>query len=208
MRKIMVTAALAILGATTAGNALAADDTVNPFSKAGQLAISSDMSLSLDHTSTSPPQGDSTSSTTFRIAPAADYFVIDGLSVGGQIGYAHTSGGNAPNDFSSSSIGIGPRVGYNYNFTNNLGIWPRAYFMFNSASSSRGGKDGPSATTMTVGLFAPVLFHPAEHFFLGLGPYISTDISSKVSPPGGSSVDGDKNTSFGLNFTLGGYFNL
>jgi hypothetical protein len=45
------------------------------------------------------------------------------------------------------------------------------------------------------------LFHAAPHFFLGLGPDVSTQFIAKA---GGN--DGIKQTSFGLLFTVGGWF--
>jgi hypothetical protein len=47
----------------------------------------------------------------------------------------------------------------------------------------------------------PVLFHPVEHFFIGLGPYFAMDLSSKVEDE-----DNYKDTAFGVQATVGGWF--
>jgi len=33
---------------------------------------------------------------------------------------------------------------------------------------------------MGIGVFVPLLIHPAEHFHIGIGPYIDTDLSAKL----------------------------
>src|SRR5438094_230255 len=119
------------------------------FGKPGQLAISNDMTLdsvSFTSTSTSPPQGDSTTTTRIRLAPGADYFVIPNLSVGGSIEFSTLSGGKAPADFSQTTFGIGPRVGYNLGFTPQLSFWPRLAFTFESTSRSTGGTTNATRT--------------------------------------------------------------
>jgi hypothetical protein len=177
------------------------------FGKAGQIAISSDLELSFESRSFKEPEGeDPKSLTTIIIAPALDYFVIDGLSVGGQIGYGRQSQG----DFSSQLIGIGPRVGYNLGLTDNISIWPRLHFryamistdvQFTDPVTGESRTEKQSGSKMTVGVDAPILFHPVPHFFVGIGPFFSMDLSSKHEDE-----DSTKDTAFGLATVVGGWF--
>jgi hypothetical protein len=160
------------------------------------------MQLSFIGQSTSPPQGSGSSGATIIIAPAADFFVIDNLSVGGQLLFESLSS-SIPNSPTITGWGIGPRVGYDIAFADNFSIWPSVYFQYRSLSISN---NGGSTSLGTLGLFAPVLFHPVPHFFLGLGPIVQTDLISNSSPGGGGpSATGNKTTEYGVQFTLGGW---
>lgn len=171
------------------------------FGKSGQIAISSDFHLGFSITSYKAPAGtDPESSTDIAIMPALDYFVADSISVGGQLGYASISQGDAK----SSDIMIGPRVGYNLGFTDNLSFWPKLgiqYHMTSSKVTTPAGSSDASGSRLSLDVFAPVLFHPAEHFFIGLGPTFDMDLMSKVE-----GEDATKTTSFGLNSVVGGWF--
>ena len=61
---------------------------------------------------------------------AGDYFVIDHLSLGGALGYSHisvsTPNGNTTISSSGDSLLFAPRVGYAHQFTDLIGVWPRA----------------------------------------------------------------------------------
>lgn len=168
---------------------VARDSPSGIFGAKRQLAISSDAGLSISSTSMSGVDG---STTTLLLRPAIDYFVIDNLSVGGFLGleYTSTDGG------SSTSFAIGPRVGYNIPFSERFSVWPKAGFSFSSTSVDIDGIDGPSRTNtaLALNLFVPVMFHPVEHFFLGFGPALDTDLSGDA-----------KVTTIAGRLTLGGW---
>ena len=184
------------------------------FGGPGTLAISSDFNLGLSGQSTNN-QGPS--SWTFTLAPAADYFVIQGLSIGGMVSYAHTHqsfgntpGGSATND--QDNFGIGARVGYNIPITDLLSFWPKVGLIFNVTSGSSGGStttpgpnNGYSGNAFDVQLYAPLLLHLAPHFFMGLGPGVQTDLTASQSSGGQSSTNPSKTTTYGLYFTIGGW---
>lgn len=162
-----------------------------------QIAISSDVGLSIENTSVSGVDG---SVTTFRAHPAIDYFVIDNLSVGGFLGldYISTPGG------SSTQFSIGPRVGYNIAFAERFSIWPKVGLSLattsqkNDVVAAPGGgttSQSTSNTSVAFNLFVPVMFHPVEHFFLGFGPVVDADLSGD-----------NKSTTFGGRLTIGGWF--
>jgi long-subunit fatty acid transport protein len=168
------------------------------FGMSGQIAISGDFQLGFESRKTKPPAGDSVSSTTVTLAPALDYFVADSISVGGQLAFSMSKTGDAKTQL----IGIAPRVGYNIGFTENLSFWPKVYFQYALLSLDDGAGGGSvSGNKMTVGVNAPILFHPAEHFFIGLGPTFSMDLASKIE-----SNDASKDTAFGLGSVVGGWF--
>jgi hypothetical protein len=196
LRAVSLSAAIA--ASFVAGDALAADDTSNAeaFGAQGHLAVSSDAGFSLTHTSIGDNGGDSTN---VLFMPAADYFVIQNLSLGGFVGVDYLSFGN---DVSTTTFTIGPRVGYDIALADKFSFWPRGGFFFDSVSLSttttiNGMSQTSSASTTHLGLnlSAPFLYHPVPHFFLGIGPLLSTDLT------------GDrKQTTFGAGFTIGGYF--
>jgi len=134
-----------------------------------------------------------------------EYFVIDNLSLGGFVEYAHTSispAGNGPST-NTDTFGVGPRVGYDFRLSNSFSFWPKAFIAFATTNESSGNQSG-SNTSWTLGIFAPFLLHPAEHFFLGLGPLLSTQIANSNSPGGGQ----PQATVYGLEFELGGWVGL
>jgi hypothetical protein len=159
-----------------------------------QIAISSDASLTIQRRSVSGTDGGTTS---IQLAPAADYFVIPNLSVGGFIGFDYVNSGNSD----SSRFSIGPRVGYNIAFSDLISIWPKGGFSFAYTSDSQTTGSGSTEVTTTtsnsafaLNLFVPVMFHPVQHFFAGFGPFLDTDLSGDA-----------KATSFGGKLTLGGW---
>lgn len=175
--------------ATTPGSA------VSIFGSPGQIAISSEAGAVLTHTSVSGVDG---SSTTFIFRPGVDYFVIRRLSVGAFFGVEHQS---VPTG-STTTIGVGPRVGYDIPFSDRFSIWPRAGLSFNSTSVKvddiqLGGATIPGSETSSSGLalnlFAPIMFH-TNHYFAGLGPALDTDLSGDA-----------KATTFAVRVTLGGW---
>jgi hypothetical protein len=206
-----------------------ADGGTPSFGKAGQLAISWDQALGTPFVAAGATPATSGiaplvpgswslidfqyvslnnnggSATQFGLAPAADYFVIDNLSVGGQVMFSIES--NSPSQGqgnSYTSVGIAPQVGYNIGLTDRISVWPKLFFGFETTSVSN---NGPSYNEGAIGVFVPFLYHPVQHFFLGLGPNFATQLISNVSPGNGAaSQDGFKATTFGITATFGGYF--
>jgi len=178
------------------------------FGNPGVLHFAAATSLNFGVTSSKPPQGDSSSRTEISILPSIDYFVIEGLSVGGEILFNMTSDkpAGASDSNKSTTIGIGPRVGYNiWVQPGSLSVWPLVGFSYRSTSTSAGGQDGPSTSRGTLGIFVPLVIHPVKHFDIGIGPYVDLDVMSKSKPPNGDSVDGNKDTTFGLKAEIGGW---
>ena len=116
--------------------------------------------------------------TTVTVQPALDYFIGSGISVGGTVGFIHSS---------STTVNFGARAGFNQGLTDKVSFWPTGgvygnYFHGDSSS-----------TAAQVAIYAPFLYHPVQHFFVGIGPYL------------GYQFHGGSDTEYGLDFVIGGW---
>ncbi len=163
------------------------------FGEAGQLAIGGAGALSLEQSAPG-------ANTRFTIAPSADFFVLRGLSVGAIVSYSHAAATGEP---SFDSVWVGPRIGYNSELGDHFSFWPTASVSYGETWS------GPSShsQSLTVSGYAPLLYHPVPHFFLGFGPNFVTAVASSSSTPQGT-TDNPLFTQYGLSFTAGGWVNL
>jgi hypothetical protein len=119
---------------------------------------------------------------TLLIQPGLDYFIGNGISVGGVVGFGFTSG--SPN---TTTVTLGARAGFNQGLTEHVSFWPTVgidgSYIHNATSNS----------TAALEVFAPFLYHVAPHFFLGAGPFLSY------------LVKGGPDTQYGLDFVIGGW---
>lgn len=107
---------------------------------------------------------------------AFDVFAIDGLSIGGAVGYASTSG-SAGNALLLAHL----RVGYAYMFTRAVGVWPRVGATFESITLKSPDVD--------IGVFAvggelPLVIVPASNTYLSVGPTFDAGLVGKFDPDG------------------------
>lgn len=169
------------------------------FGERGQFVVSSDLDFTLQKNSFSMGGG---SNTVFAITPALDYFISPNFSVGGRVHFGYTSnvatvgGGSAD----ATTFGLGGRAGYNIVLTNVFTLWINGGLLYFRDSYDAGTADA-SGNRFQLQVFAPFLWHPASHFFIGVGPAFATDLVN--------SFEGDdqpKQTSFGLLSTIGGYW--
>jgi hypothetical protein len=177
------------------------------FGNPGVLAIGGDTSLNFQYQNDSPPTGSSSNIINLGIAPNVQYFVIEGLSLGGTLvfDWQHPNQGSDVTTF-----GIGPTVGYNLWLSpGSLSLWPQATFTFNTGSTNvpnptGTGQVSATLTTMNVGVFVPLLIHPVKHFHFGVGPFFKIDVSSKESI-GNNSGDYDKFMNVGIAAEVAGW---
>jgi hypothetical protein len=184
-----------LAGALFVGRAHAQDPTQDTgggparnFGRAGQLAFLSDNTVDIRHSTNDV--------TTISLAPAADYFIIDNLSIGGFIGFNYTKAGNAD----GTRFAIGPRVGYNLALSNMLSVWPKlglAYAHSSAGYSVDNSTISQSNNALALNMYVPFMIHPVTHLFLGLGPYLDTDLSGD-----------DRVTAFGVKLTVGGWLSI
>jgi hypothetical protein len=167
--------------------------------KQGQIVIRSDFDISASYSKTelpsSAPPGATAPDATiqFLLGPAADYFVVPGVSVGGQLFFRYAKTG----DNSTTGYGLGPRVGYYANFMSGLGIWPQVAFHYSSTKiSTKDSSSSGSASDLQIS--APLVIELVDHFFLGIGPYVRLDLSVPDAV--------GKTTTIGVATQVGGYF--
>lgn len=167
------------------GNVVSVDDRAG-FGVPGQWVISTDAELSFRRTTLTHQEGAQTS---LSIAPGVDYFIIPNLSLGGGFGIFYTKAGKQ----NATTFNIGPRVGYNFELSRLLSVWPKVGFSFSHANqdTARG-----QANALAINLFAPILLHPVQHMFAGFGPFVDADLTGKT-----------RSTSYGLKLSLGGWLN-
>ena len=190
MKKMLsVSSALALVALSTPANAQQALG----FGQSGQIAISSDFWTSVSFTSHS---GGGTT-TEILLAPALDYFAAENVSVGGQVLFAWAKSG----DWHTEAFGIAPRVGYDVPLAERLSLWPRLAVVYQMQWEPNDRTD----KKLSISAYAPFLVHPAQHFFIGIGPSLSVDLWSRYSA-NGISGDRSKDTTISLVTTLGGWF--
>jgi hypothetical protein len=124
-----------------------------------------------------------------QLAPAADYFLAPRLSVGGVLTYGHASGGAGTNSLGSDTFRLAARAGYVFAFNDRFGVWPLGGLAVGYASANHA-----SDTNTWLTIYVPALFHPAPHFFVGLGPSAQVHLS------------GHAGTAWGIDSMLGGWF--
>lgn len=196
---VMMVVDLAVTLASNLAMAQAKDDV--RLGDQGQVAISGDLRFGLTYTDVDSGGGNSTQ---FVIAPAADFFVADNVSVGGIVTVSYANIDIQGGDANVVGIGVGPRVGYVFRLSDQVAFWPKAGFAFDYATSFQDGTDVDFAK-LNLNLFAPFVFEPASNFFIGVGPTVGYDVWSEVSG-GGSSVDGPKVLTVGFATQVGGFF--
>jgi hypothetical protein len=159
----------------------------------GQISIAGDFQISIVSESTDADNDES--DLDIVISPALDFFIAPNLSVGGQVVFAREDQG----DLEAQTFGVGARVGYVIGL-GKVSIWPRAGFTFARTSFEFGEAD-TTLTGLSLNVFAPVLYHPVDHFYLGLGPKLDYDVYADDDTD-----DAPKTTAIGIVSTIGGYF--
>ena len=135
--------------------------------------------------------------TTFWIAPAADYFVLDHFSIGGFLEVSSTSGSrDRPinptqnvNDKipAATNFTLLPRIGWMFPLGDRIGIWPRGGIGWASRQTPVSGSVGtnnPEVETYSsviLDLEVPVLFRFNETFYLSGTPQFLTSLGGSNS---------------------------
>jgi hypothetical protein len=144
-----------------------------------------------------------------------DFFVTEGVSVGGSFIYLSRSS-ELETDADTTDLGtetawaIHPRVGYAFALDETFSVWPRlgiTYFSF----SSEDPENDSTTTVSGLDLTGEIMFgiSPMSHFAILIGPYLDLGLSgtAEVEPASGSSTESDARlTSFGLAVSIVGYY--
>jgi len=103
----------------------------------------------------------------------------------------------------ATNIGASPGIGYALPLGQHLSLWPRVSADLGKTWYDAGDFGAATSVGLSFGALAPVLWHPADHFFIGLGPGISWQLD-------GERLAELKHSSkaFLLMSTVGGYFSL
>jgi hypothetical protein len=130
-----------------------------------------------------------TSTTSLWLAPSADIFVTDHLSLGGLIEIGHTwgaieGGGQRLELPGTTSMTFLPRVGFYVPFTDRIGLWPRAGVGYSSVESvsfvSTGSvpiRDTFRAMVLDVDL--SLVYRFGETFFMRAGPEVGVTLGGR-----------------------------
>jgi hypothetical protein len=120
-------------------------------------------------------------STTLWLAPQADYFIINHLSLGGLVEIASTSGSediplNAAQTQSTdlpttTDLTLLPRIGWMFALGDRFGIWPRGGLGYALRQSSNPGGNGKlTFSGVIINATCPFLYRINETFFVELSP--------------------------------------
>jgi hypothetical protein len=164
------------------------------FGEAGQWVL--DASLDASGSGWWDTAGSSSSSVS--VLPGFDYFVADYVSLGANVFFDASQYSNQQQDAvystkgSSTGFGLAGHLGVNLPMGRWFSFYPRAYVGFGSYSSSEttaaGIAENASTGEVWVALQAPLLVHPASHFFVGFGPSINHDLANQISYANGYST--------------------
>lgn len=146
---------------------------------------------------------------------AFDYFIIDGLSLGGSISYMSHALSGGPTE---KLFMISPRVGYAYAFDNTFSLWGRAAFDYSHLGYSVptvNASGGPTTTNISKNLTQLTLeamlgISPMKHVAFLVGPYVDIGLggsrSEKDPLDNTNKSASDKLTSFGLTAAILAYY--
>lgn len=150
---------------------------------------------------------------------ALDYFVTEGVSVGGsfvfmsQGGETESSAGGPSTTTDNPTVQtlfIHPRVGYAMPFDETFSIWPRVGLAYLSNKVSPDQGDDISSTAIDITLEAMVGISPFSHFAILVGPYVYLGVGGSQdvgSPTGTGTEEADRTlTLYGLTTSIVGYY--
>ncbi|MBN1962606.1 MAG: hypothetical protein JW841_16865 [Deltaproteobacteria bacterium] len=140
--------------------------------------------------------GDGTSE--IGINPGLLYFIMDNLAVGGSFKLQRHSEQvatmNGSESSSTTQLGFAPMAAYH------LALNPQISLLAQGSLPIIHQFGDFSYTLVQLDIFAPLLLHIAQHFFIGAGPQLAFDL---IVPDGA-----DHSVTIGLQTVIGGYFNL
>jgi hypothetical protein len=127
---------------------------------------------------------------------AFDYFVIDGLSLGGALGFSANDGDAKYREFI-----VAPRVGYAFMFSDTVGVWPRLGITYQDQKTPEG-----VSGILAVSFEANLVIVPADHAAITIGPSIDGGVGGKFNPVGPEGKSDYKQDEVGLQTGLSLYF--
>ena len=187
------------------------------FGRRGQVVLSAD--LALRGGARWSDGGDARSSSHFAVSPSFDAFVAEDFTLGAFASYSVAKSRafgpeGSLNDYTTTSGGLGGRIGFNSPLGRWLSWWPRltlgwstsnyvASVVTPAAQATPATPGGYDYTQSGLFIFvqAPLLVHPAPHWFLGVGPTLYRDLSRGFK----DSPRTNDRTTWGFAYEVGGY---
>jgi len=123
---------------------------------------------------------------------AVDFFVTDGLSLGGSLGF-YSWGGDADR----SGLLLYPRVGYAIGLGHSVTLWPRGGLSYFSEETAGGGAE---YSQLAISGECQFLLWPSRGFAIMMGPTLDLGVSGEVDFGDGEADFSQR--SFGLTFGL------
>jgi len=162
-------------------------------SYAGPIGVSFQQAKADSFTPGAPAAASRT--TTLWLAPSADVFVTDHLSVGGLVEVSHTFGSvTSPSGAQialpgSTSMSFVPRVGFYVPIGDRFGVWPRVGFGYarsqGIAFAAAGGAPVRETTqAMLLEADLALVYRFDETFFLRAGPSVSLTLGGRREQEG------------------------
>jgi hypothetical protein len=121
-----------------------------------------------------------------------DYFIIDGLSLGGSLtvlsfGYSDPNARPPDGRGSVTDFLFAPRVGYAYMFGDVVGIWPRGGLAYTHGSNDPDAGGGDSSHYFAFDIDVPLIIAPVKNFAFTVGPVFDITLggsqTGRLPPP-------------------------
>jgi len=187
------------------------------FGDAGGIVIRGAFDVGAFYANFQPPgvAAEAYSQTTLKVAPALDFFLSKNLALGGTVELGYATGRFAADPATGLPAGtlireshvdfaVGPEVGYNFAARRHASVFPTVGAVYRITSLTRqspaGGDFTNSGFTISLVGSIPILYHLAQHFFIGFGPTVSIDIVSRFE-----GRDQTVARRLGLDFQIGGW---
>lgn len=157
--------------------------------------------------------------------PGADVFVIEHLSVGGELLFSKNWGSRETvttpkpagpittvkdDGPDSTTFGLLPRVGYNVRLHRYFSCWPRGGFGYVTSTTTVHAMPTDIETSRKAFVLyadVPFLWHPSRSFFVGVGPGFTQSLSHSTTQGGVSTSQPSFTAIRFLGFTIGGVVN-
>jgi hypothetical protein len=183
------------------------------FGEAGQLVFANDLNVSVEWTS--HVGVDSTSLTTL-FGGSVEYFVVDHFAIGVSVGISSASvkgidgTSGAPVSTSTTALTFAPLLAADVPIGRVFSLFPRLSLSIGHERYDETSGSSENSTTddvVAVGLYIPLLVHPAPHVFVGFGPSGNHELSHAVSYPNDPLVPAVQNreTTWGAGLVVGGW---
>lgn len=230
MKQTCLALAVIALGTGLASSAKAQARDDSRFGDAGQLAISAERMFGamfiwnnvegggVDETTTdfhvsaiSNPLANVTTNYSFP-RMGLDFFIIDGISLGGALGFAYTTFDDdvpalAPADDIWAFLAA-PRIGYALSVGEGFGIWPRVGVTWIFTTTNITDDTSEDADRFALTAEIPLVITPGDNFAFLVGPTLDLGVAGSntlETATGETEIDVDT-TELGIQVGILGYF--